>query len=235
MKQTSGWSRSNGTPHDEPNIEDILASGIVLLPRTRTVSLLELRTVARHFWKASDMIKANPRLIRRVYEVLDDNGKIKFLAQLQSLFTSLGKLATSSAPRICWEGAPCLTDNLRRHSIALSIETVLESGWESIGIYRVSRASGGCAKAPSLPCCEDIWTEIANSEAPWTVFWEFEESDLSRVLGVWNPPAPRPPNISPKPRYRDRCYFISYEERKFYVVQDGKCERIDDVWNFVIE
>jgi hypothetical protein len=151
MKQTSGWSRSNGTPHDEPNIEDILASGIVLLPRTRTVSLLELRTVARHFWKASDMIKANPRLIRRVYEVLDDNGKIKFLAQLQSLFTSLGKLATFSAPRICWEGAPCLTDNLRRHSIALSIETVWESGWENIGITGSQELRADARKSLRFP------------------------------------------------------------------------------------
>lgn len=189
--------------------------------------LLTLRAILGHIWNDFERARSDLKFIERIYNSLTEEESLIFLASLHRLFGSTGELVKSSRLSICRDGAPCIYNDLKRHRMILSVRTLHFPGflYDVTGIYQISALQDEDKKDSALDCCQDLWGQIGRSGDWWTMFGQFEESDLVRVLSG--------PGTTPGPRYLVDCYFVQYERRIFYRVCNGLCERLDDIWDHV--
>jgi hypothetical protein len=198
--------------------------------------LLPLRTAMGHIWKDLERAKEDLAFIEQIFSLLNPDEGMVFLASLQTLFGSTSEIGVSHHQRVFREGAPCFSDDMHRHRMIFYLRKLWEKPEKpgtdyNRGIYQISCPPGEASKNPKLPCCQDLWNEIARSEGWWTVFWYnyVGESDLPRVLVPDGNGVQYPREYPPG----EPCYFIHYEKRIFYRVGNGTCERLDHVWDDV--
>jgi hypothetical protein len=190
-----------------------------------------LRWIAGHFWKDSDWMKQNLRIVFDVHCLLRDKDKMVWLAQLGNVFGAIPETVRPAYSEI----VPCFSADRTRHRLVpISGQFVWQHAFDKRRrIARLSKASAAPVNNPKLPCCDDFWNrEILTStpEEPWFVFWDFTFVDPV-AAGI---PCLLGESGLARKRYSAPLLFINYERMRYFRVQSGKCTDLASVWEHVI-
>lgn len=231
--------------HGGEDVRDVLRkrqghdlNDFIQLPEQGT-KLILCRTTVGHVWNDLERAKENLDFIEKIFSRVWEEDGVVFLASLQTLFGSSSELGASRPQEVYREGAPCLTNHIRRHKMIFYLRRLWKAEQRHPdeldpfirGIYQISCPPGQASRNPKLRCCQNMWNEIAGVEGWWTVFGDFGESDLSDILS--DALKPEDPEECARFTGNSPSYFIHYEKRIFYRVEWGESERLDDVWDDV--